>query len=131
MKSILSPFQFPNTITGNDLIMEEIENLITYCYQFESQVHSMRKSLIKALKENYVNLEVTREVLETAIEKLEENHCCENHILIYVPKEVEFEKIFQTNKTLEKVVDWAIIHDTNTNVVNLIGKVPENYIKER
>lgn len=58
-----------------------------------------------------------------------ESLLCEGHCTVYYPDDqLDVAEFVKSGKSLKDVVDWYILHDTNTNFVSLVGDVPLEYL---
>lgn len=112
-------------INGYDLNWENVESLEDYCFD-----------CMKEMVRNNLN----------SLAELPEDYECQNHTHVYfehktvstepyVTTAMQFEewvkKIVNGGaKPLTEVLDWYIVHDTNTNFVELYGEVPDEYLTE-
>jgi hypothetical protein len=45
-------------------------------------------------------------------------------------KELDIQNLLANGEKIDNYCEWYIVHDTNDNFVNLVGEVPDDYLRE-
>lgn len=89
---------------------------------------------------NFFILELERAILDGEAELDEEGYVTEEfHMAVsdsnptwvyYGDKEIDPQEFLSSGKHITEVTDWAIVHHTNDNGIDLLGAVSDDYLTE-
>ncbi len=112
-KSVSTNLIVMNNISTSPLVVNSTENLLEN-YILKQEFESMKNSLEKQLKEKEAMIAFNREIVEQRDEELRKLKEEKEKLLSNTHKEINFENLFKSSKSLKPVLSIASISSTHS-----------------
>jgi len=116
---------------GNDLNWDAVIFLNEVCQECAIQEYELREELKEVVKQYSYDWENHEDYINDLVYDIIESWECTGHTKIYYPGHaLDINLLLEGGKKINDVTPWHIAHDTNSNFVDLVGPVPDDYLTD-